>query len=71
MDDGISTKFSHKVEGWTGSNSIENGRHRLSRLAAILEKLTFHTIMSYTDCTGVAFTSPQALTIQYCIHRFP
>ena len=40
------SQFSHKVEGWTGSNPIENGRHRLSRLAAILEKLCFHTIMT-------------------------
>ena len=37
----ISTKFSHKVEGWTGSNPIENGRHRFNRLAAILEKHCF------------------------------
>ena len=37
----ISTTFSHKVEGWTGSNPIENERHRFNRLAAILEKHCF------------------------------
>ena len=42
----ISTKFSHKVEGWTGSNPIENVHHRLSCLAAFLEKLCFHKIMT-------------------------
>ena len=32
---------------WRGRlNPIENGCHRLSRLAAILEKLCFHTIMT-------------------------
>ena len=65
----ISTKFSHKVEGWTGWNPIENGRHRFSHLAAILEKLLFshnYDSSSSTDCTGVAFSSAQALTI-HCI----
>ena len=42
----ISTKFSHNAVGLTGSTQIENGRHLLSRLAAILEKLCFHTIMT-------------------------
>ena len=57
------------MEGWNGSNPIENGRHRFSRLAAILEKLLFshnYDCSCFTDCTGVAFTSAQALTI-HCI----
>ena len=56
------------MEGWTGANPIENGRHRVSHLAAILEKLCFHTIITVQVLltTGVAFTSAQALTI-YCI----
>ena len=37
----ISTKFSHKVEGWTHSYPIEIGRCWFNRLAANLEKHCF------------------------------
>ena len=68
----ISTKFSHKVEGWPGSNPIENGRHRFNHLAAILEKLFSHNC-DCSCCAGVAFTLAQALTKchpLHSVHRF-
>ena len=66
------TKFAHKVEGGTGSNSFENGCHEINRLTAILENL-LHTIMTVHAVLVQPLLLALALTIchpLYTVHRF-